>query len=70
MKHKYKIDQTTMASFFSVKAEVRKPQVSSNLKALASQQLVMFVPKDVAPFETATGDGFIEMTQFLIDVRD
>jgi len=70
IKHKCKIGQTTITSFISVKVEIKKKtEVSSDLKLLATKQLVKFVSKDITPFAIAAGDGFIEMALFLIHMR-
>jgi hypothetical protein len=68
IKHKCETGQKNITSFISVKAEVKKPEVSLNLKSLATLQLVKFVFKEIMPFEIASGNGFVEMAQFLIDV--
>lgn len=64
IKHKCKIDQTTITSFMSVKVEVKK-----NLSFFKFEVTCKFVSKDVTPFVIAAGDGFIEMAWFLIHVR-
>lgn len=70
IKHKCKIGQSTITSFISVKLKIKKKtEVSSDLKLLATKQLVKFVSKVITPSTIAAGDGFIQMAWLLIRVR-
>jgi hypothetical protein len=65
IKNKCETGRKNIIDFISVNAEVKKPEVSSNLKSLATKQLVESVSKDIIFFETASGNDFVEMAQFL-----